>query len=594
MLAAPEQPAVAGVTPQPPAAAAAQAPPTLQLTDDTASGQRTIQAVQLDVAAGWTFWRFDLQLELTAWQRQVQYQISTGGGGEAPPPYTFCLPAAGQPMHWGYYSCNGFSASVKEDAPERQDPTYLWRDMLQLHSAFPLHCLVGGGDQLYCDGVFKTEGSAALKAWGELAEHSKKVEAPWTDEMEQQTVAYYCAHYIDTFSQADVSTALACIPQLNMWDDHDIFDGFGSYEADMQGCPVLQGLFGVARRFYLLFQQHTTDAFNAQHKEFLGVNDGSAFHYVRYMGPQVVLLGIDMRSQRSKDRILPEAAYELFEETIAALPPGPQHLVVLSGVPLIFPAVPAAEGILGGIARMARGMPRFRRLVRRTGLMDRFDQPEILDDLLDGWVANAHKDERLQFIRLLQRFSERQNLRVSILSGDAHVGGVGRLYSRPKIKPLGDDPLFMVQIISSAIMNAPPGHQVVKMLLRTNWARRVDERTKEKMVRAFYPTHPRTDKLIAQRNWCDISLVAPPFSPPTVPQDPNFGGLRFTLRVENAWHRRGCAEEVYYIIVPRHPAAPRALVSTGAQHGEAAKSAVPAAVALPTRRWTAGEASVVH
>lgn len=58
--------------------------------------------------------------------------------------------------------------------------------------------------------------------------------------------------------------------------------------------------------------------------------------------------------------------------------------------------------------------------------------------------------------------------------------------------------------------------------------------------------------------------------------------------------RRGCAEEVYYIIVPRHPAAPRALVSTGAQHGEAAKSAVPAAVALPTRRWTAGEASVVH
>lgn len=46
-------------------------------------------------------------------------------------------------------------------------------------------------------------------------------------------------------------------------------------------------------------------------------------------------------------------------------------------------------------------------------------------------------DERLQFIRLLQRFSERQNLRVSILSGDAHVGGVGRLYSRPKIKPLG-------------------------------------------------------------------------------------------------------------------------------------------------------------
>lgn len=34
---------------------------------------------------------------------------------------------------------------------------------LQLHSAFPLHCLVGGGDQLYNDGVWQVE---ALKAWG--------------------------------------------------------------------------------------------------------------------------------------------------------------------------------------------------------------------------------------------------------------------------------------------------------------------------------------------------------------------------------------------------------------------------------------------
>lgn len=33
-----------------------------------------------------------------------------------------------------------------------------------------------------------------------------------------------------------------------------------------------------------------------------------------------------------------------------------------------------------------------------------------------------------------------------------------------------DDPLFMAQIISSAIVNAPPPHPVVKMLMRTNFA----------------------------------------------------------------------------------------------------------------------------
>jgi hypothetical protein len=36
-----------------------------------------------------------------------------------------------------------------------------------------------------------------------------------------------------------------------------------------------QGTYKAARRFYLLFQQHTTDAFNRRAREFLGANDGS-------------------------------------------------------------------------------------------------------------------------------------------------------------------------------------------------------------------------------------------------------------------------------------------------------------------------------
>lgn len=42
--------------------------------------------------------------------------------------------------------------------------------------------------------------------------------------------------------------------------------------------------------------------------------------------------------------------------------------------------------------------------------------------------------EKLRFIRLLQEVAERQGVRVTVLSGDAHVGGAGQLYSRPKIK----------------------------------------------------------------------------------------------------------------------------------------------------------------
>ena len=46
--------------------------------------------------------------------------------------------------------------------------------------------------------------------------------------------------------------------QTMTWDDHDIFDGWGSYPDTLQNCPVFQGCYQAAKRFYLLFQQHTT------------------------------------------------------------------------------------------------------------------------------------------------------------------------------------------------------------------------------------------------------------------------------------------------------------------------------------------------
>lgn len=77
--------------------------------------------------------------------------------------------------------------------------------------------------------------------------------------------------------------------------------------------------------------------------------------------------------------------------------------------------------------------------------------------------------------------------------------------------------------------------------------------TRQKMVKAFWPYHPRTDKLLARRNWCDVTMAAPPFSAPSNPSEPSFGGLRFCIRAENPnkWH--GYAEEAYEIFVPRAP-----------------------------------------
>jgi hypothetical protein len=72
----------------------------------------------------------------------------------------------------------------------------------------------------------------------------------------------------------------------------------------------VQGLFGVARRFYLLFQQHTTPALAAKSDEWLDGAEG--YHSVRYMGPKVALVCIDMRTRRTKKEILPQVRHACF------------------------------------------------------------------------------------------------------------------------------------------------------------------------------------------------------------------------------------------------------------------------------------------
>jgi hypothetical protein len=150
---------------------------------------------------------------------------------------------------------------------------------------------------------------------------------------------------------------------------------------------------------------------------------------------------------------------------------------------------------------------------------------------------------------LLQRCALAKRYRVSILSGDAHVGGVGEIYgaTRPRL-PKEDDELFTYQIISSAVMNSPPPPGVVSALTRTNFSKRINYHTRSKMQKAFEssssPSSPSSSsppsrkpaKLLDQRNWCEI----------TATED---AGLRFSLRAE----RPGEDPRSYEFIAPRFP-----------------------------------------
>lgn len=57
----------------------------------------------------------------------------------------------------------------------------LWMDMLQKHQETPFHCMVGGGDQIYCDLVSH---EPALQGWLHEQNKATKRDLPLTPDIE--------------------------------------------------------------------------------------------------------------------------------------------------------------------------------------------------------------------------------------------------------------------------------------------------------------------------------------------------------------------------------------------------------------------------
>lgn len=119
-----------------------------------------------------TFWRFLIRVPLAEKEMAVTYSVN---GGQK---MAFYVPGRYDNMRMALHSvsrsfvshsqdglsstsnillkCNGFSAGVNPD--DFRGPGFktgydpVWMDLLAKHTDKPFHALVGGGDQIYCDG----------------------------------------------------------------------------------------------------------------------------------------------------------------------------------------------------------------------------------------------------------------------------------------------------------------------------------------------------------------------------------------------------------------------------------------------------------
>lgn len=493
-----------------------------------------------------TFWHFNLELELQETESRWEYTILnarflSGASARVSSSRIFVVPAASQSMRIMFHSCNGFSVGTDEDA---WSGPALWNDVLRLHEQEPFHVMIGGGDQIYNDGV---RVGGPLRQWTDIGNPRRRREFPFDESLRRECDLYYFNNYVKWFSTGAFATANGQIPQINIWDDHDIIDGFGSYTDRFMKCPVFRGIGGVSFKYYCLFQHHIPppkptytsssqpkvdshgskglgsssigddDTFVLQEKTeepcfIIGnspgpyIDERSRSLYMR-LGARIAFLGVDARTERTRHQVNYDSTYDLiFNRVRSELSNSKEinHLIVLLGVPIAYPRLAWLENIF---TSPIIGPIRFlnKRFGVAGGFFNHFDgQVDLLDDLDDHYTARQHKHERKDLILRLQSLAQEFDVRITILGGDVHLAAIGRFYSATKLAiPIEHDHRYMANIISSAITNKPPPKAVANLLARRNKIHHLDHETHETLM-GLFDRDPGNSNKTANFNHCTM------------------------------------------------------------------------------------------
>jgi hypothetical protein len=335
----------------------------------------------------------------------------------------------------------------------------------------------------------------------------------------------------------------------------------------MQFSNMFKNIGRIGIEMYLLFQHHTTLEIlrNVSTDADIFTITGTGWHFIKYLGPAVAVVGPDCRSERNPHQVMAGPTYQGLFPKIMQLPTGIQHCIWMISVPLIFPRLETAEhiahtvatgkravtglyntlgkvtssvaGVVGAKEMVSSGFDSVKRAVGKSGLMEGIVNPfgeiDMLDEVKDQWTheskvsiappfpptpqltAAAQDLERTYLIRTLQGISHQKGFRITFLSGAVHCCGAGLVHDPAKLS----DHKTMYQLISSAVVDTSPPSYILKMLhnqkllyvpANSHRSTNAPSDTKEDMMEIFQTEpdgRPREHKkLNGRRNY--VALVA--------------------------------------------------------------------------------------
>ncbi|MES1914052.1 MAG: hypothetical protein MHM6MM_006186 [Cercozoa sp. M6MM] len=133
-----------------------------------------------------------------------------------------------------FHTCNGLQkpTDVKDVGGEAHKED-MWRKLLASGGA---HVQLGGGDQLYNDSVLMREGTH-LDQW-KPETHGRP-----STKLARLILELYMHNYLRHWAMPFFGAAAARTPALFAWDDHDIVDGWGSYNNGFETSPLGRHIF---------------------------------------------------------------------------------------------------------------------------------------------------------------------------------------------------------------------------------------------------------------------------------------------------------------------------------------------------------------
>lgn len=377
-----------------------------------AEGQDAIP-VRLFSQFGRTVWRYDFDLpargDATYRLGDSTFPVSVDFSGD---------------VRIVYVSCNGQEhADADRPAAERNA---MWRRLAAEHARAPFSLVLRGGDQLYADEVFQSHPDLAQWAATARAENTEQAFRP---DMRKAAERHFFQRYLTLYAQPEIAHLNARVPSLMMWDDHDIFDGWGSLPERLLDSPVGRGLFEIARRMFMLFQLGATDEMppvggDASERQ-------SLIQVVRF--PRFSVIAPDLRSERRPTQVMGPAGWAAFERALAQTDRG-DRILLMSSVPLFGPRLSWIEKLLDVIP----GVQKYE------------------DDMLDQWQSRSHRKEWRRILETLQHSAFEGGNPITVLSGEIHLA--------TRSEMAFSDGTVMHQLVASGIAHPPPSRSYARVL----------------------------------------------------------------------------------------------------------------------------------